>query len=101
VTGYINPNAFASVPQFSFGNSPKASSLRAPLSGAGNWDTSLHKNVKVGERLNVALRIDARNVFNHPWFGAPNTTLGTSTFGTITSTYNTPRTIQVGGRISF
>jgi hypothetical protein len=27
--------------------------------------------------------------------------LGSSTFGKITSTYNTPRTIQVGGRISF
>jgi len=49
----------------------------------------------------VALRIDARNLFNHPWFGAPGTTFGSSTFGQITSTYNTPRTIQVGGRITF
>jgi hypothetical protein len=101
VTGYINSSAFISVPEFSFGSSPKASSLRAPLSGSGNWDTSLHKNVTVRDRLNVALRIDARNLFNHPWFAAPSTTLGSSTFGKITSTYNTPRTIQVGGRISF
>ena len=101
VTGYINSNAFTTAPQFTFGNSPKASSLRAPRSGSGNWDTSLHKNVAVLERVNVALRIDARNVFNHPWFAAPSTTLGSSTFGKITSTYNTPRAIQVGGRITF
>jgi hypothetical protein len=102
VTGYINSNAFTSVPEFSFGNAPKATtSLRAPQSGAGNWDTSLHKNVTMHDRLNVALRIDARNLFNHPWFGGPNTTLGSATFGQIRSTYNTPRTIQVGGRITF
>lgn len=101
VNGYINANAFTAVPEFQFGNSPKASALRGPLSGSGNWDSSLHKNVAVGERFNVALRIDAENLFNHPWFAAPNTTLGSATFGQITSTYNTPRTIQVGGRISF
>ena len=102
LSGYINPSAFTAVPEFAFGNAPKATtSLRAPRSGAGNWDASLHKNIAVHERLNVALRIDARNLFNHPWFGAPGTTFGSSTFGQITSTYNTPRTIQVGGRITF
>ena len=101
VNGYINANAFTAVSEFSFGNAPKASALRGPLSGSGNWDASLHKNVAAGEHTNVALRIDAENLFNHPWFAAPDTTLGDTNFGQITSTYNTPRTIQVGGRISF
>jgi hypothetical protein len=51
--------------------------------------------------VNFAFRAEAQNIFNHPWFALPNTTLGSSTFGQITSDYNTPRKIQLGGRITF
>jgi hypothetical protein len=55
----------------------------------------------VKDRVKLAFRAEARNIFNHPWFDLPNTTLGSSTFGQITATYNTARSIQLGGRISF
>jgi hypothetical protein len=101
VNGYINPSAFAAVPEFQFGNAPKASTLRGPGPGNGNWDATLIKSVSVKDRVKLAFRAEARNIFNHPWFDLPNTTLGSSTFGQITATYNTARSIQLGGRISF
>lgn len=101
VNGYINPNAYAAVNEYQFGNVPKASSFRGPGPGSGNWDATLIKSVAVKDRVNVTFRADAKNVFNHPWFALPNTTLGSSTFGQITSTYNSARSLQLGGRISF
>jgi len=102
VSGYINPNAFTAVNEFQFGNESKADTvLRGPGSGAGNWDTTLIKTVAIKEHLNVAFRAEVQNILNHPWFALPNTTLGSSTFGQITSDYNTPRQIQIGGRITF
>ncbi|MGA2672782.1 MAG: TonB-dependent receptor [Terracidiphilus sp.] len=101
VNGYINPNAFTAVNEFQFGDEPKAGTLRGPGPGAGNWDTTLIKTVSVKERVNFAFRAEVQNLFNHPWFALPNTTLGSSTFGQITSDYNTPRQIQLGGRITF
>jgi hypothetical protein len=102
VNGYINPNAFTAVNEFQFGNESKADTvLRGPGSGAGNWDATLIKTVAIKEHLNVAFRAEVQNILNHPWFALPNTTLGSSTFGQITSDYNTPRQIQIGGRISF
>jgi hypothetical protein len=102
VNGYINPSAFTPKSEFQFGNEPKAdTTLRGPGPGAGNWDTTLIKTVAIKDRVNFAFRAEVQNIFNHPWFALPNTTLGTSTFGQITSDYNTPRRIQLGGRISF
>ena len=102
VSGYINPKAFTAVGEFQFGNAPKAdTALRGPGSGSGNWDATLIKSISIKDRVNFAFRAQAQNVFNHPWFALPNTTLGSSTFGQITSDYNTPRQIQIGGRISF
>jgi hypothetical protein len=60
----------------------------------------------VKDRVNFTFRAEAQNVFNHPWFSMPNTTLGTTTFGQITSTNNgdaitNARSLQIGGRITF
>ena len=101
VNGYINPSAFTAVPEYQFGNEPKASSLRGPGTGAGNWDATLNKAVSIKDRVNFAFRAEAENLFNHPWFALPNTALGSSTFGHITSTYNIARSLQLGGRITF
>ena len=36
--------------------------------GMQNWDMSLFKNIPLGERYSVQLRLEAFNVFNHPNF---------------------------------
>lgn len=80
--GYINPKAFTAVGEFQFGNAPKAdTTLRGSGSGAGNWDATLIKNISVKDHVNFAFRAETQNLFNHPWFDLPNTTLGSSTFG--------------------
>ncbi|HKS83250.1 MAG TPA: TonB-dependent receptor [Candidatus Acidoferrales bacterium] len=49
-------------------------------------DISLIKDTKITERLNTEFRAEAFDIFNHPAFGDPNLTFGSSTFGVITST---------------
>ena len=51
-----------------------------------NTDLSLIKNTKITERVNLQFRSDACDVFNHPNFGNPNLTVGSASFGSITST---------------
>jgi hypothetical protein len=58
-----------------------------PLYGPGSWnfDANLQKRIRIGESRNVAIRLDARNIFNHPTPGNPNLNLNTGTFGQITT----------------
>jgi hypothetical protein len=66
-----------------------------------NADLSAFKAFKFGERVNLQLRLDAFNALNRVQFGAPNVTPTSAAFGTITSQANTPRVVQIGGRIAF
>jgi hypothetical protein len=81
-----------------------------------NTDMALFKAFPLkGERVNLAVGIQAFNILNHPNFGQPDSGLGDSTFGQITglaqnptSPYGTflgydsaPRTIQLTGKITF
>jgi hypothetical protein len=75
------------------------SGLRAPL--FDSVDTSLIKNTKIKEFLNVQFRAEAFNVFNHPSFTAPNTTVTSQAFGTITAENSLPREIQLAIRLVF
>jgi hypothetical protein len=54
--------------------------------GFSNVDFALVKNTKITERVSWQIRVDAFDLLNHPNFGQPGTTLGTSTFGVITNT---------------
>jgi hypothetical protein len=66
-----------------------------------NWDVSLDKKFSITERVTAQLRFEALNATNSPYFGTPNTTLGSSTFGQITSQVNNPRMGQFGLRLTF
>ena len=66
-----------------------------------NQDLSLIKNSKIRERIALQLRFEYFNVFNHPNFDLPNTTLGSGAFGRITSTVLLPRVGQVAAKINF
>jgi len=41
------------------------------------------------------------NIFNHPNFGMPNTSIGTSAAGTISSTVSSPRQNQFALKLLF
>jgi outer membrane receptor protein involved in Fe transport len=78
---------------------------RDMLYGPGFWDLdmALDKNFRIRERLNFQLRGQGYNVLNHPNFGQPGATFGSSTFGNITSLAgaNPTRVIQFMGRLTF
>jgi hypothetical protein len=64
-----------------------------------NLDLSPLKSVCIAEKTYFQLRFETFNITNAVIFGAPNTTPTSSQFGEITSQANTPRKIQVGGRL--
>ena len=64
------------------------------------WDIALAKNTKIGERVNVQLRVESFDVFNHPNFFGIGTTMGSTSFGTVTTDHE-PRLLQMGGKIVF
>jgi hypothetical protein len=58
-----------------------------PIYGPGAWsvDANLVKKVRIDESKNVAIRIDAQNLFNHPNLGNPSLDINSGTFGQITT----------------
>jgi hypothetical protein len=54
--------------------------------GFANTDFSIRKTTKITERVSHEFRFEAFDLFNHPNFGQPGRTVGTSSFGVITST---------------
>ena len=70
--------------------------------GINALDSSVIKQFRFSEaKRYLELRGEMFNVANHPSFAAPNTTATNSAFGTITSTVNRFRTIQLSARIVF
>ncbi|HEX4808556.1 MAG TPA: carboxypeptidase regulatory-like domain-containing protein [Bryobacteraceae bacterium] len=75
--------------------------------GLFNVDLSAIKNTSITERLKFQLRGEVFNVFNHPNFGQPGSTLGSSGFGVIYNTlgrtigFGTSRQIQLSARFNF
>jgi hypothetical protein len=65
-----------------------------------NWDFSLFKNTLITERLNMQLRAEFFNVFNHPNFGVPGRTINQPTFGVITGA-SAGRIVQLGAKLVF
>ena len=68
-----------------------------------HFDLSLFKDFKIQERYTLQARFEAYNITNTPNFSNPGATLGTSTFGVISSTRgaSTPRDLQFALRFSF
>jgi hypothetical protein len=99
IAQWFNPAAFAVPAPFTYGNS-----ARNFLFGPGiiNWDQSLSKNTRIGERTNLEFRAEFFNIMNHANFDLPASNISVpSTVGRITSTSNAPRAIQFGARLSF
>ena len=96
-THWFNTNAFQNPLPGTYGNCG-IGVLYGP--GSQNWDLSLFKSTRLGERATLQLRWEAFNAFNHVNYGNPDTSVGDSTFGAIT--YASPgREIQLGAKIIF
>ena len=55
----------------------------------------------IREGISFKLQGEFYNAFNRTHLGTPNTTVTSSSFGRITSTFLGPREIQLSGRLTF
>jgi len=101
---WINSSAFA-IPANNigrFGDSPVGSVLGPPTTAVS---LSLFRSIQIRERARMRIGVSAANIFNHPNYAVPSLTLGTASFGTITSMQSAeaggPRSLQLTGRITF
>ena len=67
--------------------------------GLNEWNASLLKTIPLYNGIKFQFRAEAFNVLNHVTYAAPN--VGTSSFGTITTQYNNPRSLQFGGKLNW
>ncbi len=94
---WFNPAAFTTPAPYTFGNSGR-NILYGP--GFGNVNFSLAKTFSIVEKVKLQIRADAVDIFNHPNFGQPNTSIGTLGAGVVSSAIDS-RTIQLGGVVRF
>jgi hypothetical protein len=101
---WFNTACFTAPADFTFGNESRTDpTLRS--SGVNNWDFALFKKTMFGpdERLGIAFRAEFFNIFNRNQWAPPNTSVGSSTFGQVSSIYpgTNPRLIQFGLKFLF
>jgi hypothetical protein len=91
VSRWFNTSAFTAAPAFTIGTS-----ARNPIRGPGyrNLDLALVRHVGLSRGRRLELRAEVFNATNTPPLAAPNTTVGSPGFGTITSAGD-PRVIQL------
>jgi Carboxypeptidase regulatory-like domain/TonB-dependent Receptor Plug Domain len=103
---YFNPTVFAQPAIGTAGNAPR-DVVRGP--GTNNFDMTIFKNFPIRERVNLQLRFEAYNAFNHTQFSGMNTTAQfnpangqqmNAAFGTLTSARGA-RVGQASLRLSF
>ena len=64
-------------------------------------DFSTVKNFRFSERRGLEFRAEFFNLLNHPIFGQPGTTVGTTNFGRITGTRVDSREIQFALKLNY
>lgn len=95
LTAFVNPT------QYNYGNSGR-DIIYSP--GAINFDCSMIKNYslrRLREGMQLQMRLEGFNIFNHPQFGQPNANISTPGAGTITWLTTTMRQLQAGMKVMF
>jgi hypothetical protein len=97
---WFDTSCFVAPLSFAFGNEGR-NVLTGP--GRNNLDFGLHRifRIPVRESMRLDVRGEAFNLFNHPQFGLPGSTIGNPGVGTITATAAPNRIIQLGLRLAF
>jgi hypothetical protein len=104
---WFSTSSFTQPTGVAFGNTG-----RNIFSGPGLFilNASLFKNIRIRERFNIELRVEAFNLTNTPEFSNPSTSLTSSTYGYVTGTLGSGtgvngtgggRALQLGAKITF
>jgi hypothetical protein len=94
---YFNTAAFAAPEPFKFDNAGR-SIIQGPATVA--FDAGIHRETAVTERWRLKISAEFQNVFNHPNWLNPNTSLGSSAFGVVSGKTGN-RVLQLGARVIF
>jgi Carboxypeptidase regulatory-like domain/TonB dependent receptor len=94
---WFNVNAVTVVP-YAFGNLGR-NVLRQ--NGFKEVDAGAFKQFPITETRKLEFRTEVFNLLNHPSFGAPDTSVGSPTFGQVLKTIGLPRVIQFGLKLNF
>jgi len=92
-TRFFNTDAFVRPAQYQLGNAGRRIIIGP---GSSNLDLSFVKQFLLTESKSLQFRAELFNATNHPNWGAPGTTLGSASFGLVTSNSNLPRQMQMG-----
>jgi hypothetical protein len=95
---WINPAAFTAPAQYTYGNTSRNSLRTEPRK---SLDASIFREFPLFESLQLQLRMDAINAFNHPIWGVPQNCQNCANFGVVNSTVNNARQVQLSGKIVF
>jgi hypothetical protein len=100
---FANPDVFQIPAPYTLGNASRTlSSVRSPFFFSANLSVSKQFGLSAKhEAMNLELRLEAENAFNHPVFGTPDTTVGDPTFGQINYTAVGPRQCQLALKFNF
>jgi hypothetical protein len=98
--GYFNRDSFVDPAQFTFGTAGRfLPDIRGPV--YYNWDLAILRGFKFTERVNLQLRAEMFNAFNHVNFLPPGgVTFGLNTFGVINAAGNA-RIMQFGLKLHY
>lgn len=95
---WINPAAFVAPPAYTFGTLGR-NALRS------DWykdlDLSLFKVFRLPRETGLEFRAEAFNITNTPVFAAPNSVVGSPTFGVVSRVGNSPRQLQLALKLRF
>ena len=97
---YFNVAAFSAPPDQTAGTAARYLS-NARLPGIRNLDLGIGKSFTIREGMYVEVRGEFFNATNTVRFSPPNTSFGSSSFGTITGQANSSRHGQIGARFVF
>ncbi len=100
---FADPNVFQAPAPYTLGDAARTiGSVRSPFFFSANLSVSKQFELSTKhEGMNLELRLEAENAFNHPVFGTPDTTVGDPTFGQINYTAVGPRQCQLALKFNF
>jgi hypothetical protein len=100
-TPYLDKNAFANPAAFTYGTAPPTGAYGLRNPAFVNQDLSLARDFKVRESLKIGFGVDVFNLMNTVRFGAINTNINSTAFGTVNAQANLPRVVQFKLRADF
>jgi hypothetical protein len=97
INEWFDTSVFAA-PAFGFYGNAGVGSIRGPREDVWNW--ALYKTFPIKERLHLQFRSEFFNIFNHTNLSNVDTSLGSGTYGKITSALD-PRILEFALKLQF